>query len=620
MTALPEDAAARLGAALDALDAADRARALAEAEALTRRADAPSRAAGARLQALLRDYEGALRALEGGGGELARLRYALLKRLRFEVEASEALAEVLAERPDARARMAAALHEESAGRFDRALAHLDALARDGADPARYAWLRARLGAALDDRRVVEEAARVAPTLDADATGELVAALLEVGAFDAAAAHGGDAVRARLALFRGATDEALALAERAGADDVAFAALVHAGRLARARERLAALDGRDDPTLDVWRATLALAEGDVAGAAPWLVAARDRVPDYLAAELLWVIVDGARRPVPHVERFAYEGLLEGQLAALGVAPPRDAEGRIARAALEAAAREGLARLGGNRTPLATRCDDGVLTRVRVPASPRHRARRAQHTAPFAGIDGARRAVDAVLSELGAHPVAACYRVELDLWAGDYARAADGFQAILAARQKTVWAWIGLAAAQLHLGEPARALATLDAGVALIGCRGVTVPVTRGEILLALGRHDEAEAELAQARRAQPGRVAAWALSVVCADARGDADARARRFARLERDAPALVADAARAAGVGGWWPAPPSPAQQLASARAALALMRGNRSSSCALWHAPRTGVVRAHVPGRPATTPAWEADERRALARLAGRR
>ncbi len=601
---------APLARALAAIDAGDRPAAEAEARALAAERDPRARAAGARLQYLLRCYEESLATLAGGPDALLRLRYSFLKRLRFEVEAGAQLEALLAA-PDARLLEAAVLHHRAAGRPDLALAALDAL---GDDRAEWRWLRARCAAQAGDRDAVVALARSVPRgLDDDARDELVEALLDVGAFAEAAAHGGDPVRARLALWRGDAGEALALA----ADDVevTVGACVLTDRLDEAAARLPPEGG--SPTLDLLRGELAWKRGDVAEAARWVTRAKDRVPDYLAAKLLWVLVDGRLRPDARIDRFAYEGLLEGQLAALGVDAPLDDRGEIARDVLDAAAIQGLAILGGNRTPRPTRVVDGSLVRVEIPPSPRHRARRAQHRAPFIGLDAAIREVDAVLAALGPHPVAACYRVELDLWAGRYETAAAGFESILAARRGTVWGWIGLASARLGLGDAARALATIDEGVRAIGFRGATVPVTRGEALLALGRLDEAAEELRAATRAHPGRVAAWALRVLCHDAMGDGDARDRAFARLDREAPALTSDAARRAGCGGWWPRPASPAQQVEVARAALALMRGNRSSSCPIWLAPGTDVVRAHVPGRPATTTEWERDERAALARIA---
>jgi hypothetical protein len=141
------------------------------------------------------------------------------------------------------------------------------------------------------------------------------------------------------------------------------------------------------------------------------------------------------------------------------------------------------------------------------------------------------------------------------------------------------------------------------------------VYRGEALLRLGRLEEAALELEHATRTQPGRISAWLLSIVVADARGDDDARERAFTHLHR-AGGLLADAVAVAGIEGSWPGPLAPSDQARAAEAALSLMRGNRASSCPLWAAPTTGAMRSVIAGRVVETDAWVADELRALARL----
>ena len=123
-------------------------------------------------------------------------------------------------------------------------------------------------------------------------------------------------------------------------------------------------------------------------------------------------------------------------------------------------------------------------------------------------------------------------------------------------------------------------------------------------------------LREACETQPSRVAAWVLRVLAA--RHD-DERRLAFDHLERHASALVADAARERGVAPWWPRPVPPDEVLPIAEQALALLRGNRASSCPFWLAPRNGRVRSAIYGSPVTTPAWEHDELAALRALAAR-
>ena len=573
----------------------------------------------ARLLYLLRDYHAALQILDQDHPGHARLRYSMLKRLRYEVEAGQQLSKLLADTPDADTHRAAAHHFVTTSRPADALHH--AKQGSGITTARVYLQRAKLAAAAGERAEAEAAA-VHAWADEDVRDAATSVLLEVGCYDrlGALARASTPVAhtaiAELCLYAGDHISAQAHATTAlkhNADDLrALEVAIGAAVLGEDRQQAHQLLARaEEPTttMSVWAGELALAEGEHAAAVRELERARDAVPNHVAANLLLVLTRpvGAREPVG-----SQEGLLEGQLAALG-APPQIIDNAVTGEEMHRAARRALTRMAGNRTPFSSVVDDGALRRVWLPSSSRHQIRHRQHTAAHLGIDEALTSVDEILDRT--HSISLCYRGELELWAGRYAAAARTFEESLRIRRRTVWAWIGLGASRTLAGDPAQGLATIDEGVDVIGWRGATVPIYRAEALHALERHAAALTEIEHAAAAHPHRLASHLLRVSCLDAAGEDTTDA--FDTLCRTAPALVSDAARSIAVAPWWPGRLDKQMHAPVARAALTLCRGNRSSSCAIWFAPDTHVVRSFVAGRPATVPAWERDELDALGRLA---
>lgn len=624
--------------ALQAIAAGQRAEAVAVARALAGDADRGALLIGARLLFLLRLYDEALAALrrrlaaDDGDQFVRRLQFAWLKRLHFEADAEAALAAWLRDHGDLHAHKAALVHYETTDRPAAALQHMDATLDSDPSAADRYRAQVRLAARAGDVAAARRAAEQALRRDPDRWLEVVESLLQLGCYDVVEqeaarrrpAPPAEALLAELALFRGRWDDAYAQAAAARQRDgdcqraltVMVAAALLAGDLERAERDLAQWQGAISPALGCWRAELWFRRGDAQRAFDELSRVQNEVADYLAAKLMSVVVKGAIAPEPMATSTVFDGLLEGQMQALGVEVVW-AQGRISGEALQACAARGLAILGGNRTPYPSIAgDDGSLRRVQVPASVRHRVRVIQHRAPWLGLDETRAALRAELARIGPHPIAECYAAEIDLWSGDYAAARAAFEDILRRAPRTTWAWIGLGASLVCLDDPASGLRTLDEGIRTMGWRGATLPVYRGEALFRLGQLDEAAAELDEACARHPGRVAAWLLRLLVADARGDGTGRDAAFAHLDLVAAPLLADAARAAGVDGWWPRPAAAAVQVAVATQALAAMRGNRSSSCGLWMAPGAATVRALAPHRPTSPPQWERQEQQRLLAL----
>ena len=635
---LPARARVELRTCIEGIESGEREVAVDLARSFAAGSEPAARFVGARLLYLLRLYQEALDSLEEHlqthpeDPYAHRLRYSLLKRLRFEQEADAALDGLLRIADDVRVHEAAVIHYEAMGRPQSALAHLRRVL-DADDTAAHRY-RAQLRLAIDagDLDAAQSAAVQALQLDPARWLEVVDDLLEVGFFDLVEREAssrfetpdGRAVLGQLALFRGSWSRARELASIVCENDptseramtVMVAASVMEGDLDRAERDLGRWSGEPSPTLRTWIGEILFRRNDLTGAKRELTRVQNEVFDHLPAKLLWVLVQSEIDREEWVHLPAYEGLLEGQLEAFGIRVHVD-DDRVATAALCSAAAEALALLGGNRSPFPTVTRDGELRSIRVPPNPRDRARQIQHRARWIGIERVKDEMGAELARLGRYPIAECYEAELDLWSGDYGLAREKFERILARAPRTVWAWIGLGAGRDPLGRSEQRAEHSGRGREGMGWRGATLPVYRGEALFRLGRLDEAAAELEEACRTHPSRVAAWVLRVLVEHARGRAAARDEAFAHLDGGATALLSDAARAARVDGWWPGSPSAETQQRVAAQALVLMRGNRSSSCAFWFAPGTDVIRSIVYQRPVTTPDWEAGERRALLALA---
>lgn len=637
-TTLSEAARTGLSDCLAAIENGHRDAALRAARDLATDQERATRFVGSRLLYLLRCYPEALASLADHLGSHQddeygrRLHFAMLKRLGFDQEAGVALRALLRVADDPVVHHAAAMYFQSMGRHDVALLHLEkVLERDRNDAGSHR-LRLDVAVKAGDAAVARAAAERALALAPDTWREVVDRSLEIGLYDVVEREArkrrdhpdGRAILALLAAYRGEWDEAVALANEALQADEScepavtarVAAAVSRGDLDGADRDLQRFRGRPSLALRTWQAELLRRRGQHERAREVLTGVQNDFSDYLAAKLVAIQVKGEVEDQEWVTSTAYDGVLEGQLQALGIELPMEND-RVRETELRAAAREALARMAGNLSPFPSVPRNGELQAVRVPKGPRARARDAQHLACWIGIEAAKKVTAAELERIGPHPIAQCYAAELDLWSGAYQIAEEQFADILGKQRRTVWGWIGLGASQTLGGDPERGLATLDEGIREMGWRGATVPIYRGEALYRLGRLDEAAEELREAAESQPGRVSAWVLRLLVEHERGDTEQRDRCFDHLDRNASALLCDAAGACGIDGWWPGAATLETRLSVARKCLDLMRGNRSSSCSLWFAPDGDTVRSVVYGRPVTSAQWEAREIRALRDLA---
>jgi tetratricopeptide (TPR) repeat protein len=405
-------------------------------------------------------------------------------------------------------------------------------------------------------------------------------------------------RAQLALWQGRHDEAEVLARACPTPEAARtlgALALLAGELAEARVHLDAAiasDGHDDEAF-CWRAELHLREGRLEDAIEDLDRAMLAAPGFpLAAWLLRAISAGREVRVGAPQARFGEALESLRIlcpqtdAVLARRDPGECYALLWRA---------LEVLHGNRSTLPTFLLDGELRRLPVRTSPRHASRQALETIRLMPPERVLAELDAVVARFPQSSLCPCHRGELHLWLGDVEAARRDLEAAVALQTTTRWAWIGLGGCELLANAPERALAVLERGVKTLGnTEGPAVFVYRGEALLRLGRFDAAVRDLTEALRTRPTRLAARLLLALALHGHGDVEGLRSQFEDLRARAAGLLSDAGRIAArtvwkTPGWLPEAAAMAEVC---EAALALLQGNRSSTCTTWRTPE-GTIRA---------------------------
>lgn len=506
---------------------------------------------------------------------------------------------------------------EHRGAFDEALPVLEALRREGASTA---TLRLREASILEHLGRRDEAVRaIAEAGELSARGHLRAAEIAIraGGFECAEAHAKasiqadpSAIEARLAiaelrLWRGELDAARAMAGEALAiaPGAAAAIRVHGAiaiREGRFEEGLTHLDralaiAPDDAEANTLRGEALLRLGRFEAA----YEAIDRAVTaagglYFAARalrLLGTILAGEQPRA--MTPWSIAPLVDG-LAAL--VPERAS--MLARDANEPSdiaslIEQALDRLGGNRSPIATKADDrGRLTLVPIPPDARAASRSVLGLIECLPADEVLRRFDRVIADHARSSLPIAHRGELFLWLGRYAEARRDLEAALAQHTFTRWPYIGLTLIACLEGNPREALRYSERGVETMRSTGTSVYVHRGEAHRRLGDLDAAERDLVRAIELHPTRLAAYVNLALVHAARGDRERTGALFAEVFDRAAGLLSDAAIAIGAPPPVPFEPVPFDaQAALLDEALAMMKGNRASSL-VTYVTRDGHLR----------------------------
>jgi tetratricopeptide (TPR) repeat protein len=279
-------------------------------------------------------------------------------------------------------------------------------------------------------------------------------------------------------------------------------------------------------------------------------------------------------------------------------------------ITAALERGLSTLGGNRTPYSSKLVDGRLTGLLPGTSPRHASRRALQLIRSADPERVFAALDEVVQRFPTSSLPVAHRGELALWLGDLKRARADLERAIEIDEGTRWAWIGLTGIETLEGHPDKALEVSARGVQVMkGTVGASVYAYRADAYAALGRFDEAIADLETSARLSKTRLGATVALASLLDMRGDAERAAEIFDQLVDEAPGLLSDAARDEGIVLFETRRPNPTadERQRVMRRALALLGGNRSSSCVTYRTSK-GVLRM-VPGPSGSRPHRGADE-----------
>jgi len=385
-------------------------------------------------------------------------------------------------------------------------------------------------------------------------------------------------RARLALWRGDTKEARALAgslpDRAEAVCITGAAAVLEGNFDEAESLLrTVLDSTVSAEAWSWLATTLRSQGrfdeavgaaDSANMTATALILAPRIERELAIEY-GREAPGTRRRGPLVslrrrfgltrERLVKDLEYAAMLYPLGLKPHEPLS------ALENA----IARLAGNRTPHPTTCMSGRLKSLHLPVDPRQLGAIIQSVLWTRGAEAVRALYRQYAPTVDYHPLFQIYQGEIDLWMGAYQDAEMIFRDAIKRDQTTKWAWIGLGAALMLQGDLATAQKTWTEGLELSGgFAGPTLYVYRGECYRRQGEETKARADLEYAIEQKPQRLSAH---INLALLNGDPGSLQRAESACSSFAPLLMDD------VEG------TPAERLEQV---LLAMRGNRSSSP--WH------------------------------------
>ena len=621
------------------------------------------RVAAATVRFVLHDYQDAMAELErasaiatatGADTAAPRMLIDLTRRLGWYHEGLAAIERALAAGP-----RRPALHVMAAGilllkqSHGAALLHLDAalaheptnarllieqavsLAALGRRGEAIAAVRAALArASLDDPRLRIEGARLLIEAgDLDGARAILAAALAADA-RSAAAH---ARLAQLDLWAGDLDRVDELAaatlaldpELADAHRLVGAARVMRGDLPAALlplERAIELDPEGYEAY-LWRAEARMRAGDRDGAYADLergsVLSRGNLLVARLLRLLTSIRCGERALSSPWQGDPSLAEISGSIAVLCAGAAEIlAHGTCAEVAelIERALRA----LGGNRSITPTSVTiEGRLVRLDAPATPRYAARAALERIAVEPADDVLHAFDEVIREHPGSGLPLCYRGELHLWLGRYAEARDDFERLLAVHPRTRWAYVGLALLAILRGDPEAALAISARGVQQMSdTLGPAVYAARGEALRLLGQLDASLRDLTAAITVNPTRVSSWINLGLAHGAAGDIPAQAAVLARLKEQAATLLSDVASDLGVRLWDGVEIAPSLIETVLTRALAMMRGNRSSSCVTYFS-RSGQLRVvtQAPDGRGTIHAQDADDlARLRAQLEGRK
>lgn len=318
---------------------------------------------------------------------------------------------------------------------------------------------------------------------------------------------------------------------------------------------------EDHQARLWRAEVLGASGDLDAACK---AVREvSLGDQVAWQLVRAYLEEQHTPGRRIADgtwFIVDALLQPLLGPDAPPPAPTHEEAVA------GLRRGLTLLGGNRSVTPTTVRNGKLRWEDELSSPRRRAELLQESLLHRPVQHVLAEFEALASAHPKIPFYQTYAAELSLWLGDYEGAYEWFGRLWR-DTRTRWGYVGAGAAAFFLGEDERALALWREGLDhYTYLEAEATYCYRGELYLARGDEQAAEADLTHATRAQPDRLGAWIDLALLRSQQKQAKAARESTAHVARLAPAFWFRAQQLSS---------SPVEALTKLRD---MMRGNRAS------------------------------------------
>jgi tetratricopeptide (TPR) repeat protein len=386
--------------------------------------------------------------------------------------------------------------------------------------------------------------------------------------------------AQVSLWRGRAAAALARARKALRLDPDFppalrclaGALVLQGKFREAQRELSRLLRRDprDAEARLWRGEVFLKQGRLAAARRELALATRLGHGSPALVLQKTLLRGGSRPLP-----SWKNSLERALKGMR----------------------------GNRSSIETSCSpSGLLLRTPSRAKPANdlydrfssdpnsaqalvagcMLRQATFKPPESLIAD----YSALISEMPQEPEFYAHRGEMKLWLGRYEDALEDLASASRLKNVRMWWMVAQAGVWMLQGKPREALQRLEESQRR-GALLSSIAPWRAECLRRLGRNAQVPAELLHVRSRFPFHVSTWINLSLAYGALGNHQGSMSLFKGLAEQAPLLLADASRAAGIDPKTPAEGRSAETVKDVlETALRMMRGNRSALCATYILP----------------------------------
>ena len=199
--------------------------------------------------------------------------------------------------------------------------------------------------------------------------------------------------------------------------------------------------------------------------------------------------------------------------------------------------------GNRSPNTTyiRHDDPseTLTRLHIQAHSRFSSRYAQELIRTRSVEDVLEFFDEMIAADPDNPIIYTHSGEVLLWLGRYEESLVEFKKSIAITPKVRWAYIGLCANELMLGNYQKALDWCSDGLKAFPPPGRTMFPYRAEVYRRMGKLDLARKDMKRAAEMTPGRMTGWMNEALIERAFGDESLMVPAYRKVVERNPCIV---------------------------------------------------------------------------------